>query len=69
MKGFFDAHTDRVRILVTGSSRMDVYRRGGDNLICATRRSARSTCDGKPAGTPHDSVSFPPAAMYNPFRT
>ena len=33
LKGFFDAHADRVRIVVTGSSRMDVYRRGGDSLM------------------------------------
>ena len=33
LKGFFDTHADRVRIIVTGSSRMDVYRRGGDSLM------------------------------------
>jgi len=33
LKGFFDTHGDQVRILVTGSSRMDVYRRGGDSLM------------------------------------
>ena len=33
LKGLFDVHADRVRILVTGSSRMDVYRRGGDSLM------------------------------------
>jgi len=33
LKGFFDTWGDRVRILVTGSSRMDVYRRGGDSLM------------------------------------
>ena len=33
LKGFFDAHADRVRIVVTGSSRMEVYRRGGDSLM------------------------------------
>ena len=33
LKGFFDTYADRVRILVTGSSRMDVYRRGGDSLM------------------------------------
>ena len=33
LKGFFDAHADRVRVVVTGSSRMDVYRRGGDSLM------------------------------------
>jgi len=33
LKGFFDAYADQVRILVTGSSRMDIYRRGGDSLM------------------------------------
>ncbi len=33
LKGFFDTYADRVRVLVTGSSRMDVYRRGGDSLM------------------------------------
>lgn len=33
LKGFFDTYADSVRVLVTGSSRMDVYRRGGDSLM------------------------------------
>ena len=33
LKGLFDTHADRVRIAVTGSSRMNVYRRGGDSLM------------------------------------
>lgn len=33
LKGFFDVHGDRVRILVTGSSRIEVARRGGDSLM------------------------------------
>ena len=33
LKGFFDTYGDQVRIIVTGSSRMDVYRRGGDSLM------------------------------------
>lgn len=33
LKGFFDTYADRLRIIVTGSSRMDVYRRGGDSLM------------------------------------
>ena len=33
LKGFFDTYAERVRVLVTGSSRMDVYRRGGDSLM------------------------------------
>ncbi len=33
LKGFFDSYSEQVRILVTGSSRMDVFRRGGDSLM------------------------------------
>lgn len=33
IKGFFDAYHDRVRIIVTGSARLDVYKKGGDSLM------------------------------------
>ncbi len=33
LKGFFDTHGDRARLLVTGSSRLDVFRRSGDSLM------------------------------------
>jgi len=33
LKGFYDTYADRVGIVVTGSSRMDIYRRGGDSLM------------------------------------
>ena len=33
LKGFFDTYSDQVRIIVTGSSRMDADRRGGDSLM------------------------------------
>jgi len=33
LKGFFDTYADQFRIMVTGSSRMNVYRRGGDSLM------------------------------------
>ncbi len=33
LKGFFDSYSDQIKIVVTGSSRMDVYRRGGDSLM------------------------------------
>ena len=33
LKGFFDTHGDRARLVVTGSSRLDVFRRGGDSLM------------------------------------
>src|SRR6202047_4187447 len=33
LKGFFDSYGERVRLIVTGSSRLDVFRRGGDSLM------------------------------------
>ncbi|MBI2443894.1 MAG: ATP-binding protein [Candidatus Magasanikbacteria bacterium] len=33
LKGIFDVHRDRFHFLVTGSARLDVYRRGGDSLL------------------------------------
>ena len=33
LKGFFDTYEDMARVIVTGSSRLDVYRRGGDSLM------------------------------------
>jgi predicted AAA+ superfamily ATPase len=33
LKGFFDSYGDRVRLIVTGSSRLDVFRRGSDSLM------------------------------------
>lgn len=33
LKGFHDTYADAARVMVTGSSRMDVYRRGGDSLM------------------------------------
>jgi len=33
LKGFFDTYGDRIHLIVTGSSRMDVFRRGSDSLM------------------------------------
>ncbi|MCH8528327.1 MAG: ATP-binding protein [Kiritimatiellae bacterium] len=33
LKGFFDLYESDCRIIVTGSSRLDVYRKGGDSLM------------------------------------
>lgn len=33
LKGFFDTYEKRVQILVTGSARLDVYKRGGDSMM------------------------------------
>ncbi|MEW5852578.1 MAG: AAA family ATPase [Myxococcota bacterium] len=33
LKGFFDTYSEQCRVVVTGSSRLDVFRRGGDSLM------------------------------------
>jgi predicted AAA+ superfamily ATPase len=33
LKGFYDTYADRLKILVTGSSRMNIYRKAGDSLM------------------------------------
>lgn len=33
LKGFFDTYSEQCRVLVTGSSKLQVYRRGGDSLM------------------------------------
>lgn len=33
LKGFFDMYAEHCRVLVTGSSRLDFFRRGGDSLM------------------------------------
>ena len=33
LKGFFDTYGSKARLIVTGSSRLDVFRRGGDSLM------------------------------------
>ncbi len=33
IKGFFDLYEDKCRCIVTGSARLDTYRRGGDSLL------------------------------------
>lgn len=33
LKGFFDSYKGKVKIIVTGSSRLDIYKKGGDSLM------------------------------------
>ncbi len=33
LKGFFDTYENQIRIIVTGSARLDVYKRGGDSMM------------------------------------
>ncbi len=33
LKGFFDVYGERIRLIITGGSRLDVFRRGGDSLM------------------------------------
>ena len=33
LKGFFDTYKKKVKIIITGSSRLDIYKKGGDSLM------------------------------------
>ena len=33
LKGLYDQSSDQLKIIVTGSARLDIYRRGGDSLL------------------------------------
>ncbi|MBU0682880.1 MAG: ATP-binding protein [Candidatus Omnitrophica bacterium] len=33
LKGFYDTYKDQVKIIVTGSAKLDIYKRGGDSLM------------------------------------
>ena len=33
LKGFFDLYEEKARLVVTGSARLDIYKRGGDSLM------------------------------------
>lgn len=33
LKGFYDGYSDQVKIIVTGSARLNVFKRGGDSLM------------------------------------
>lgn len=33
LKGFFDGYGDKAKVIVTGSSRLDIFRKGGDSLM------------------------------------
>jgi uncharacterized protein len=67
IKGEFDKHRDHLRFLVTGSARMDVYRRGGDSLQGRYHHyrlhpfSYREVRDPRPASlpTPGDELPVP----------
>jgi len=62
LKGLFDTYEARCRIVVTGSARLDVYRRGGDSLMgryfpyrlhpFTTAELARSTSGPEPISPP-----------------
>lgn len=66
LKGFFDTYADRTRILVTGSSKLDVYRRGGDSLMgryFRFRMHPFSVAEAVSAEPPGDEILRPPQAV------
>ena len=66
LKGFFDTYGDRVRLIVTGSSRIEVFRRGSDSLMAALPY-ASAECRRKPQNGRAFVWSFqPPAEVATP---
>ncbi len=66
LKGFFDTYADRVRVLVTGSSRLDVFRRGGDSLMgryFRFRMHPFSVAEILDPALPGDAIVRPPQAV------
>lgn len=56
LKGFFDTEGARQRLLVTGSARLDLYRRGGDSMV------------GRYVGYRLDGALADPAVLADPER-
>jgi uncharacterized protein len=60
LKGFFDTYEAHARIMVTGSSRLDVYRKGGDSLMGRYflyhmhPLSVGELCSPQPSGSTHN---------------
>jgi len=70
LKGLFDLYGDRCRIMVTGSSRLDVYKRGGDSLMgryFLYRMHPLSVAEFVSADLP-DSAVRPPVALARDLR-
>lgn len=67
IKGEFDVHKDEFRFLVTGSARLDVYRRGGDSLMGRYRHyrlhplSVAELCGAGSVAEPFTELVFPTA--------
>jgi len=63
LKGYFDLYGDRCRVVVTGSSRLDLYSRGGDSLMgryFPYRMHPLSVAECVAPGPPGDALTRPP---------
>lgn len=66
IKGIFDKHRNRFQIIVTGSARLDIFRKGGDSLLGRYRHfrlhplSLSELGGGKCAIIPPGKLEFPP---------
>src|SRR5262245_6317649 len=70
LKGFFDTYGDQLGLMVTGSSRLDVYRRGGDSLMgryLLFRMHPLSVAELIRQDVPDDPVRPPAALADRPF--
>ncbi len=77
LKGFFDTYEKKLRIIVTGSARLDVYKRGGDSLMgryflyrlhpLSVRELADCALRNTEIGQPIDSPDFDILLQYGGF--
>lgn len=68
LKGFFDSYGDRVHLIVMGSSRLDVFRRGSDSLMgryLLYRMHPLSVGESLRVDLPKEEI-HPPAEIANP---
>ncbi|MFC1522935.1 ATP-binding protein, partial [Elusimicrobiota bacterium] len=68
IKGIFDKNRDRFKIIVTGSARLDIFRKGGDSLLGRYRHfrlhpfSLNELGGGRCAVIPGAKPEFPPVS-------
>ncbi len=77
LKGFFDTYEKHVRVIVTGSARLDVYKRGGDSMMgryflyhlhpLSVRELIDSSIPQTLLSSPYDSPDFDVLLEYGGF--
>ena len=72
LKGFFDSYGQKVHIIVTGSARMDIYKKGGDSLMgryLHYRMHPLSVAECLKTDLPNSEISEPSKISDKDFKT